>query len=123
MRGLAGMVAGVALAWLVLGSPPVVAQQISEAPVVKPTSATAGDELTVGQIEAELKAREADSGVEATLKEGLQVKLQQAIDLLKKADAHKMKGEIYHEAVKNGPAKAERLQAHLIDLPTAGTAD
>ena len=86
------------------------------------TSDNAAPDLTIAEVEAELAAMEADSGIEDAVKELLRPKYKQAIQALKDAADNAAKAVSYREAIKTAPESASALRAELQALPSAESA-
>jgi len=86
------------------------------------TSDNAAPDLTIAEVEAELAAMEADSGIEDAVKELLRPKYKQAIQALKDAAENPAKAVVYREAIKTAPESASALRAELQALPSAQSA-
>ena len=103
---------------VVLAASPLVAQvptTNADSPV-SPTASTPPD-LTLEQLQAELAALEAETGLEDAVKDLLRPKYKQAIEALKQAGVYGAQVAEYREAIQAGPEQAAALRDQLQALP------
>ncbi|MDJ0851189.1 MAG: mechanosensitive ion channel [Myxococcota bacterium] len=108
-----------ALGAVLLLAPAATAQEPSAGPGEGAPSG-APPPLTLGQVEAELAALEADAGIEAAAKESLRATYKQAIQALKEAAALDARAAAFRAALEDALAEAAALRAERAALPPGG---
>ena len=109
-----------ALGAVLLLAPAATAQEPSAGPGEGDTSGVP-PRLTVGLVEAELAALEADAGIEAAAKESLRATYQQAVQALKEAAELDARAAAFRAALESASAETAELRAKRAALPPGGS--